>query len=47
MATTEINEPKWGRMFHATNNAEKYKINDDKLTIFYNSNNNGIVLKSI
>ncbi|MCM4157948.1 hypothetical protein [Gramella sp. AN32] len=41
---TEINEPEWGRLFHSIRLAEEYKIDSNKLTIYYNNEQNGIVL---
>ena len=41
---TEINEPEWGRLFHSITMAEKYNLENNKLTIFYNNENKGIVL---
>lgn len=45
--STEINEPKWGRLFHSIRLAETYEMGSNTLTIFYNDKQNGLVLTII
>ncbi len=42
---TEINEPEWGRLFHAIELAETFEIKNGQLVIFYNQKNNSIILE--
>lgn len=42
---TEQDEPEWGKMFHTISLAESYELNRNRLIIYYNNRENGIVLE--
>ncbi len=42
---TEQDEPEWARMFHNIRLAESFELKSNRLIIYYNNRENGIVLE--
>ena len=45
--STYVNEPEWGRLFHAIEYVEEYVIEKNVLIMFYNNKKNSITLERI